>query len=247
MWDVMTRYWTVTLWLMLLGAHPLCASDWIKHAERLTGESDAVHERSIRRLKRIPGLEGELTVALTGPNRFLAVDVIATLRLKPLLPLLIDLSLIDDTGTTYLAMNALMDKDNAPTLTELYRDRLLGERPVSLVAKMVILDTFGRIGFQLSEAELTRLYQEGEYEMKSAVVSYARLRLRAGQAKAMHAGFVRKALQNPYKQLRLQALHLLKDLPEGLLTEWKDDLQACLADRQEEVRTLCEALIKSLD
>ncbi|MCB0405053.1 MAG: hypothetical protein KDD51_09720 [Bdellovibrionales bacterium] len=222
-------------------------AEWLRHAERLTGESEAVRERAIRRLKNVPGLEGQLTIALTGPDRFLAVDVIATLKLKNLLPLLIDLSRIDDTGTTYLAMNALMDKDNAPLLTKLYKDRLLANPPPALAARMVIIDTFGRIGFQLAAQELNQLYSRGIYEVKSAVVAYARLRLRAGVGIEAHSEFLKAALKSPYQQLRLQALYAIKDLPSAQQSPWRERLETCVGDRQEKVRELCLTVRNSLD
>lgn len=243
----MKRIVVFILAFWMLYANAAEVAEWLRHAERLTGESEAVRERAIRHLKKMRGLEGQLTIALTGPDRFLAVDVIATLKLKDLLPLLIDLSKIDDTGTTYLAMNALMDEKNAPLLTKLYRDRLLSEPPPALVARMVILDTFGRIGYQLPAEELNRIYSSGLYEMQSAVVAYARSRLRAGVGVESHSEFLKAALHSPYQQLRLQALFALMDLPEAQLSQWREPLSGCLGDSEEKVREICSMLKKSLD
>src|SRR4051812_48596585 len=89
------------------------AKDWSSHARRFTGESDEVRRQAIQELKKYPKLEDELKRALTSrsENRFLALDVISTLRMRKLLPALYQAAETDETGSCYNAINSLLESE----------------------------------------------------------------------------------------------------------------------------------------
>ncbi|MEZ4752384.1 MAG: hypothetical protein R3B54_17650 [Bdellovibrionota bacterium] len=62
-----------------------------------------------------------------------------------------------------------------------------------------------------------------------------------------HGEFLKAALNSPYRQLRLQALYAVKDLPDAQKPPWREVLSGCLNDNDEKVKELCSTLKKSLD
>src|ERR1035437_1654974 len=84
------------------------SSSWSREALRLTGESDAVHNRALTRIRRIPRIQEILRKELIGPQKALALDVISALPMRSLLPDLLELAKKDESGFFYLAANNLI-------------------------------------------------------------------------------------------------------------------------------------------
>jgi hypothetical protein len=158
--------------------HPIKvrAEDWETSALRLSGESDQVARSSVQKLKKIPDLETKLSRALSenSTRTFLALDVISTLKLKKLLPVIIDHSQKDESGFFYLALNTFIDSKNLQDMSKLYEERL-SEAKTSPPAKMVILDTLGRIQVKISPSQIQKILEDSDNpEMRSAALYYVR-------------------------------------------------------------------------
>ncbi|MCM2277386.1 MAG: hypothetical protein NDJ89_04865 [Oligoflexia bacterium] len=225
------------------GASGHSAPPWPELALRLTGESEAERKRAIQALRTLPGLEAELRkelpLAEPSTRRFLALDVIAILGLRNLLPELLAASAHDDTGYSYHAINALLDEDSRAQATRIYRERL-AERRTSAASKVALLDTLARLAAPLEERLLERLLlEDSSHEVRSAALSYLRhfaVRLRQPDGLVL----LEKLLEDtqPY-QLRLQALYLFSELPPSIRRARARLLKACAGDPHPEVRAFC--------
>ncbi len=220
-------------------------SSWTNFAVRLTGESDQVRLNSIRKLKSIPQLHTILEKALSGPDKYLAMDVISALKLKEFLPALIQHSTIDENGAFHLAMNTLIDSQNSDDMFQLYSDRLVKEEGLSVIARVVILDTLSRSGILLPENKLRKLMLELPFEGQSAVLSHARSGLMKRHLKG-YLEIVQLALASSFFQLRIQALFLIQELSGPLQKSLERQLIPCLSDPQKEVRALCQKVSLSI-
>jgi hypothetical protein len=194
--------------------------DWTKPARRLTGESGEVRAEAIRKLKAIPGLEARLSQALgeLGRKAALALDVVVALHLVSLFDEIKRISEQDETGFSYLALDALVDSARTPALTLLYIERLTGPR-TSDPAKVILLDSLIRMGVGLDSEVLLPLLlgEKSSPEVKSAALYYLRGRL--VQFKDFsELPALGKALEAPLsRQRRVQALALVSELPAAAL------------------------------
>jgi hypothetical protein len=104
----------------------------------------------------------------------LALDVIATLSLEKLVPVVISKATTDQSGFFYLCLNRFFSSSHRAELISLYQKRLT-DRSSSPPVKMVLLDTLGRLKIALSESELRSLLIGSESpEVKSAALYYLR-------------------------------------------------------------------------
>ena len=221
------------------------ARDWSKEAVRLTGESQAVRGRAIMRLKKTPHLKEILRREIHGNRLAQALDVIATLELRDLLPDLIQLGTTDATGSVYSAINSLLNEKNLASVLPTYRKRLLCEPAcqASPAAQVVILDTLARAGLDLSSDELTRLLKSSQYEVKSAALEYVRSAIMT-RGKFELLPLVQASLQaNPW-QLRLQSWYLISELPPQIKIRLKISKENCAQERNIEARGACLNLFK---
>ena len=229
---------------LLLGSRGL-AWDWSTEAVRLTGESNPVREQAIKRLKKVPHLKRLLRHEIHGDHLAQALDVIATLEVRDLLPDLIQLGVSDKTGSVYSAINSLLNEKNLASVLQIYRKRLLCEPncQASPAAQVVILDTLARAGIDLSAAELTALFKSSQYEVRSAVLEYVR------SAILMHGKIelfplVQTALLAKPWQIRLQSWYLVSELPPPIKTKLKISKSNCTQEQNLETRSACLSSIK---
>jgi hypothetical protein len=228
--------------LLLALLTPLAAfagsADWSVHARRFTGESASVRAQAIRKLRNFPGLEAELKKALGTRERFLALDVITTLKVSSLLPHLLKSSLTDDSGSTYHAINALITPGELPRIRKLYYQRLR-QAEASPASKVVLLDTLGRMGVLLQENEARALLEDPWPEVRQAALLYLRqmvVKLRRPEYLAL----IRDALEAETFQLRAQAVFLIGELPGRERAQLRSALlRRCGSDSHAVVREAC--------
>ncbi len=188
--------------------------DWRSEARRFTGESEQVRARSIERLRADGELNDKLRAAFGTPDQFLAFDVISALRIRELLPALIEYSQRDESGYSYQVMNSLVGPAEAATLRKIYRERL-GARETSLASKVGLLDSLSRTSENLGVPRTVQLLSTEAPEVRSAALEYVRSRLlRRGRPEYLPA--VRLPLVSQDRLLRIQALYLLSELPAEL-------------------------------
>jgi hypothetical protein len=222
---------------------------WSEHARRFTGESSAVRQTAIDELRRDPHLMDKLRKALGSPEHFLALDVIATLELRSMLPLLIKFSEKDRTGYSYHVINSLMTPKEQPEIARIYTERLRHPK-VSAASKMTLLDSLGRMNQVLEESLIGSLIRHETPEVRSATLYF----LRNGILKRGHTSAIallEPALRDEAFQLRLQTLHLLGEIPAQKRQAWfsptlQAAIQGCVKDPFPQVRALCRSLAASL-
>jgi len=221
-------------------AAPAETADWSRLALRLSGESGEVRESILLRLRQMPNLEPSLRAALTGPQKFLALDAISALSLEALLPDLLAMARTDETGSFYNAINTLTTRANERQISQLYRDRLW-ERECPEAAKVVLLDTLGRTQAILDPEKLRSFLADPYPEVRSAVLSYARQMLLRGR-KDEYLPLETAALAGKPASLRVQAVFLAAELKPALRQRLAAALGSCGQDPAAEVREACRRL-----
>ncbi len=239
---MMFRGWWIFLIVFGVASTPLFAKKttikaktkhWTYHGQRLFGESWRVQKRSTKALRNYPGLKQQLTNAIESNfKRELAADVIASLKLYPLIDILVKHSKEDQTGHLYLAINALITKKTRNNLIGLYALRIK-DPEISPAAKIVMLDTLGRMKHKLDLDLLTNWLENGTYELQVATLNYLR-RLKKQFSNKDFRELARLAQNSEWYQLRLQTLFAL---PYYFI-----DFDLCIDDDNKKVRANCEIL-----
>lgn len=151
-------------------------ADWRDDALRLTA-GVAARRLALTRLAATPDLDASLGSALHrrgafDRDRYLALDVIVALRLRARLDDLLARAADEPSGFFYLAINALATSADLPRLAGLYRDRL----PLittSPLARVILLDSLGRMNVRLPPSELRRLIANATPEVRDAIRAHA--------------------------------------------------------------------------
>jgi len=226
------------------------SADWSQHALRLTGESDEVRTQSLQQLRKIPELEKILRGELGGPNRYLALDVIAALPLPKMFDDVLRAAERDETGFFYNALNSLVTMKNRRRIATVYAERATTDRTPP-PARIVLLDTLTRLGVLLPAAQLRPLLTQTSFEVRSATLAYARHFLLHARPKDYLPLVLQAAGNGPY-QIRIQALSLLSELaraarpgsPEMQVSaRLAPLLLACQRDGQPEIQKFCASLM----
>jgi hypothetical protein len=216
-------------------------SDWTVWAKRFTGESIVTRNRAIQYFKKTKNLDSILRKKLQSDQQLLALDVIGTLRLKSLLPDLMQLSESDRTGMFYVTMNALITTSNKDAMTAFYLTRL-GHRRTSTAARVVIIDTLNRLRVSIPKSLFKELLLEhSSPEVRGAALKYLRNLLRDDSSEAT-IGLLQKSLQDECLQLRVQALFIITELPKSLQIRFKNHLKSCIKDPNNDMLRLCQKL-----
>jgi HEAT repeat protein len=216
---------------------------WPQLAERMTGESDRVHEQSLRDLRATPDLVKRLRAELRNPSQpsktkmFLALDVISALKMSEMLPDLIELSETESSGYLYNTINTLVTPENRAQMIELYKDRV-SRTKTPAPARMSLIDTLARFGVPLPLAQMSDLLKDPVSDLRKTALAHARVFLVRG-LQPSYLPLVKEQLKGGSFLLRVQAIYLLRELesvrrlPVGA---WRED---CLSDLSETVRALC--------
>jgi hypothetical protein len=226
--------------VLLIGPYVGATPDWKLLARRFTGESDWIRKDSIDQIRKIPNLENLLKKELSGPDKFIVLDVIATLRLSGLLPDLIKYSEHDDTGFFYHALNALMTSTSLKLkLSQLYYSRLLNVNTPP-AAKVAILDTLGRLNVSISRADLKYLLlDDTSPEVRSAALYYLRNQFTNKLEQERDLLLLKAVLDSEPYQIRLQTIYFLSELNTQYQNTWLPFLKSCLTDKNPEVKKSC--------
>ncbi|MCB9026874.1 MAG: hypothetical protein H6625_11185 [Bdellovibrionaceae bacterium] len=203
---------------------------WTEYGKRLFGESWTVQKSSIESLKLYPHLRAELIQAIqSNQNRELAADIIASLKLYSMMDILVKYSKEDQTGHLYLAMNSLITKNSRESLIGLYALRLKNS-DASLPARIIMMDTLGRMKYKLEIALIENWLSNGNFEIQSSTLNYLR-RLKGQFSNKEFKSLASIALASPWYQIRLQVLY---SLPYYFI-----DFSSCEKDKNKYVRKLC--------
>lgn len=222
-------------------ASPASPPAWVRHARRLTGESDAVRSCAIQELKADPKLAEALRAAFATQHRFLALDVIGALKLRSFLPELLKGAEKDESGFFYHCINQISQPADYPEMVRVYKDRLLS-RATSIASRVALLDSLSRLNAPLEEGELKDLLTDEAYEVRSAALYYIRHALLRRRSKE-YVPLIKKALGDPTYQLRVQALYLISDLPLRLRRNVLPSLSTCESDPSPPTQELCLKLL----
>ncbi len=197
---------------------PSQKTDWTLEALRLTGESEGVRKKAIHKLLKIPHLKKILKKELKASKRNLALDVISSLGFEDFLPDLLELAKTDSSGVFYLSIDALLTAKNQAMIAGIYRERLLCAKTcgVSPAAQSLLLDTLSQIAQPFTSEELKLIYEQSWYEVKSAVLNYARSYLLRDGGPTSYVQLIQIALESPIIQMRWQALYLLREIPSRM-------------------------------
>lgn len=189
------------------------AGTWQHHARRLTGYEEPIRIASLRALKQNKSIAAEVEKSLEGPDRYLALDVIATLDLQSTLPALFRASDRDEDGVVYLAINALITPDNVDEITSFYTRRLsrANWKALSVPSFVAILDVLGRLGHHLPEKQVTEYAQNEDPDVRSAAIYYARL-ISKRDRKLAYSDAVARGLKDPAETLRIQTRLFLREI-----------------------------------
>lgn len=181
----------------------------------MTGESDEVRERALRRLRKIPDLENTIKKELNGPKKALALDVISALEMRSLLPDLLGAALNDETGFVYLTLNNLMTSKNRGELVPFYKKQLLCRFmcKTSGPAQVVIIETLARLNEEIEVAELEKLFDKTSWpEVQGAILDYTRYMVTKFK-KDSYAVLLKKGLEAETIQLQQQTLSVISEIP----------------------------------
>lgn len=195
---------------------------WALEALRMTGESDAVRERALQRLRKMPGLENLLRQELSGARAGLALDVISALEIRSLLPDLLKSAREDQAGFIYLTLNNLMTSKNRRDLVRFYKKQVLCKFlcQISDPGKVVILETLARLNEELAAEDLQDLYSDSKWpEVQVAILDYVRAAV-LKHKKENYASLLKLGLNSEVRQLREQAQAIFNELPQPLRSRW---------------------------
>jgi hypothetical protein len=195
----------ILLFAISLGTVHSADRDWRYHARRLTGFSDATHRDSLATLKKMRDLPALLPDALRGPDRYLALDVLSTLRFASLLPVLFEAIPEDESGAVALAVNALLTAENRPAIVQTYSKFLsdLSRKPLSVPTTLAILDVLARMRHPLPEELVEGLMSHPAPMVRSAAVYFARM-LRSGSSEDRYRAVLERGLRDPTQYIRVQ-------------------------------------------
>ena len=219
---------------------------WIAHARNLSGASDGVRNHSIEALRTTRNIEAILRDALSGPSRFLAMDVISTLKLKNLIPDLVKLSENDPTGTYYLTLNSLITSFNEKEYKELYAKRLLSGS-AQPAARMILLDTLLRMQFRLSPKQLSEfLFHDPSPEVRESALYYLHATLLAPRYDDF-VPLLREVLEEKKssRQRRIQALFTVSELSPELFQGVQSVVSPCPQPEPEDLKAVCSRFARS--
>lgn len=180
--------------------------DWQYHARRLTGFSDTTRRESLHQLRQRKHLQSELRTALSGRQRYLALDVITTLGFHDFLQDLFPLTHQDESGAVILAINALLTQKTRPQILEHYTAVLerLNTVPLSAPAIMALLDVLGRLKHPISEEQLESFMDVSDPGIRSAAIYYARL-MRKDPKLPEYRATLERGLEDAASQIRKQS------------------------------------------
>ena len=225
------------------------SSSWINAARRVgQSETAQAREQSLTALRSQKNLNQKLLKALDTSDRALALDAIAALSLKELVPELLERIVRDQDGFLTLNLSSLMDETNKAQILGGYTD-LIGSAQYSELsagAIVAMLEPLGRLGETLSRDEVLKLSRHSFPEVRSATLQYLRAMALAHNDRA-HDMIARDFLKSGEFQLRLQAVAFFNELLDKRLPPIYSVSQlrsSCQKEPNKIVRDECLRLLK---
>jgi hypothetical protein len=236
------RYLSVVFLLALFGlscGRAFAKPQWETLAARLSAESEQSTRATVARLRAWSGLESTLREALATEKRFLAFDVITALHLENLRPDLERIGEREESGLAYSALNSLLNSGNRGQIVALYLRRVEAAATPP-AARMVLLDSLGRLGERIPPAVLARLLENGTPEEKSATLHFLRSRLRAGDRSVLSL-MPPLFRAKPY-QLRVQLAFMVGEFGLARQGAFAGFLRDCARDEEKDLREVCRSI-----
>lgn len=224
--------------------------DWTDLARNLTGDSDAVRQRSLNKLRALKNLNQILIQEIRKPifkngridtQKLLAFDVITALGKKELLPILKNESLQDPTGYTYHTMNTLLTADQVDEVVHFYYRRLMNY-PSSSAVKLALLDTLGRMGFEFSLAELRHFNRNASNEVKSALLTYMR-QIMILRNRPLYQELLPEFMVADAFEIRIQTLYLYEELFRTKKLSLAQAGLTCAKDPSKTIQHFCKKIL----
>lgn len=245
MWNFLL-FFILSLSAEMVWANPSTEGvEWVKEALDLVGEREDPRVEVIEKLRQRPEFESHLRSELKGPRRSLALDVIATLKLKSLFSDVLKMASEDASGMAYLTVNTFVHQNNREEISQLYIRRWRDPQ-TSLASRLVLLDSLTRMKKWLPYDELKDRFYQSEYEEQSAILRSLRQSLIATK-NPQRLVLVNEALKSPYFQIQIQALFLLKEIRAHLHIPEKILPSACNEFLNPEVYAVCYQLYEQPD
>lgn len=230
--------------ILVLCSGAASADSWTDYARKLIGETDAVTRNSKAELRKDKNLPDKLRKSLGSKDHFLALDVMASLNMKEMVPTLLDFAARDRTGYSYHALNTLIEKKDYDRVGSIYRERLKKSK-TSLASKMAMIDTLGRIGTDIDPDLVNRLILDDAPEVRSSAIYYLRTAILRRRRQELYP-FLKTAIADSTFQNRLQTLYLVSEIPpteratrEEFFTSF---FSLCEKDPYAQVKALCAEL-----
>lgn len=212
-------------------------AQWTDHARRFTGESQNIRSQAISELRKDPQLREKLKRALGTKDHFLALDVISALRMREMLPTLMQAAGKDPSGYVYHAINSLLTPADHAMIVRVYLQRL-EKGSESAASRVALIDSLARLRVKLDFDFIERLASDHDPDIRSAAVSLARSQVRKlGRKQCVR--ILMNAVQDAVFQVRLQAIYALSELR---VPDRAAAYEACRRDLHPEVRLHCEIL-----
>lgn len=236
---------------MLAFSGPLAAASpasakvgWSALARRVgEGESPKARQDAVAKLKKTPRLDRILLEALATPDRALALDVIAALKMEAFVPALLKRVSSDRDGMAILTLNSLLNENVTDRVLDAYVEALspAPQGSLSPAAIVAMLEPLGRGARELSDESLAPLFAHEYPEVRSAALYYVRL-MAIVHRRPTNLALAAGALDSSWFQLRSQAQYFFKEVAlDRELRPFADLERAAAACRRESNRFAKEA------
>jgi hypothetical protein len=192
-------------------------TSWIDVARKVgQSESEQVRSKALAELRKQKNLDQKLIAALDTEDRALALEAIANLELKTLVPELQKRVASDKDGFLTLTLSSLLDEKNKDGILKGYTELLKSKKYSKLSPAVVVaeLEPLGRIGIELPIKFVGELFKHPYPEVRASTLLYIRA-MALTHKKRQYNSFVSKQLKANDYHLRLQAAALAKELKES--------------------------------
>ena len=158
---------------LLCFSPPSFGEPWQEIA-RHVGPAEGDRQEHIDQLKKLENLDKVVIDAIGTKDQALALDTISALKLKHLVPELLESIDRDDTGFLILTISVFINKSNYAKIFQTYKNRLANSTQQSPANLVAFLEPLGRLGEPLPTKTLQKLIRHHFPEVRSATLDYSR-------------------------------------------------------------------------
>lgn len=245
--DFILRLLYFVLSFTFVGLEAEGAESWVARARKVgQSETPAAREGALRSLRKHKNLSAKLVKALDTSNRALALDVIAALPLKSLLPELQARVSSDPDGFLILALSSLIDETNKDSVLKTYTEALNDSDRLSPGAIVAILEPLGRLGQPIENEIALKLWSHPYPEVRSSLLSYIRVTALTHKKRDYDA-IALKGLRASEFQLRLQTISFLNELTTAgstPLLKVSELEKHCQKERSVRIKSQCLSFLR---